>query len=262
MIFKSATERVDVGGVHVDPVTASEVVDRVDSAWSQGLGGTIVTPNVDIWRTTRRDSSSARLVNHASIVVADGQPLVWAARLAGTPLPGRVTGSSLVEKLSARAAERGRSVFVLGGGADNTADLAVDALMSRYPALRVVGTVVPPFGFEAAEESYGALVEKVTTSNADLVFVGLGFPKQDRLAADLQERMPQTWFLGCGGGLAMAGGLQRRSPAWAQRLGVEWVVRLLQEPRRLARRYLIDDIPAGLQLIGLSLRARLSRHRG
>lgn len=248
--------RVDVGGVLVDPVTEQEVVDHVDGAWFGGRGGTIVTPNIDIWRMARADPSCAARISGASLVVADGQPLVWASHLAGTPLPGRVTGSGLIESLCALAAQRGRGVFVLGGGTPDTAQRAAGALVDRYPGLRISGHLVPPFGFESSAQSYGEIIDQIVASQADLVLVGLGFPKQEHLSAKLSSLMPGAWFLGCGGGVAMAAGMQRRSPRWAQNLGVEWMVRLAQEPKRLARRYLIDDIPAALQLLGRAAAGR------
>jgi N-acetylglucosaminyldiphosphoundecaprenol N-acetyl-beta-D-mannosaminyltransferase len=255
----AASGRVNVCGLGIDAVTEQQLVDRVVADWSAGRGGWVVTPNVDIWLRARRDDSCARLIERADVVVADGMPLVWAARLAGDRLPERVTGSGLVERLSEAAGRAGRSVYLVGGGAGETAALAGAALAERYPGLRLAGCSVPPFGFEHDAEQTGRLVEEIAASAADLVLVGLGFPKQERLAELLVPRMPRSWILGCGGGVAMAAGETRRSPRWAQRMGVEWVVRLLQEPRRLARRYLVDDAPAALVLLAGSLRRRVTR---
>ena len=245
--------RVDLGGVLIDAATEGDVLATVENGWRLGRGGVIVTPNVDIWRLTRIDPEAAALVRGAALVVPDGQPLVWAARLARTPLPERVTGSGLVETLAALCASAGRSLYVVGGGSDDTAQRAIDALQQRYRGLKVVGGVVPPFGFERDPAVLEPLVEEIVQSGADLVLVGLGFPKQERLAAILSERMPAAWFLGCGAGVAMAGGLQKRPSALVQRLGLEWVARLLQEPRRLARRYLWEDLPAVMVLMGKCL---------
>lgn len=250
--------RVNVCGLGIDAVTEQQVLDRVVADWSAGRGGWVVTPNVDIWLRARRDASCARLIERADLVVADGMPLVWASRLAGDRLPERVTGSGLVERLSEAAGRAGRSVYLVGGGAGETAARAGAALAGRYPGLRLAGCSVPPFGFEHDAEQTARLVAEVAASDADLVLVGLGFPKQERLAELLISRMPRAWVLGCGGGVAMAAGEARRSPRWAQRMGVEWVVRLFQEPRRLARRYLVDDAPAALVLLAGSLRRRVT----
>lgn len=252
--------RVDVGGVLMDPATEGDVLATVDQGWRRGRGGIIVTPNVDIWRLTRIDRDAADLVRRASLVVADGQPLVWASKLAGTPLPERVTGAGLVESLAALCASSGRTLYVVGGGSDDTARRAIEALQERYRGLQVVGGVVPPFGFERDPALLETLVDEIVSSRAELVMVGLGFPKQERLSAILSERMPAAWFLCCGGGVAMAGGLRRRPSELVQRLGLEWAARLLQEPRRLARRYLREDLPALGVLMGKCLLQRL-RHR-
>jgi N-acetylglucosaminyldiphosphoundecaprenol N-acetyl-beta-D-mannosaminyltransferase len=253
--------RVDVGDVAFDHVTESEVVDTVEQAWRAGRGGWIVTPNVDIWLRTRREASCAELVSRADLVVADGMPLVWASRIAGTPLPERVAGSTLIERLSEAASRQGRAVFIVGGGLPGTSVTAGEALAGRYPGLRFAGSVVPEFGYEKDPEQVAAIVDQVAASGADLVLVGLGFPKQERLAETLCERLPTAWVLGCGGGIQMAAGEAKRPPLWAQRMGVEWIVRLLQEPRRLGHRYLVDDVPAALILLGQSLRRRLSGSR-
>jgi N-acetylglucosaminyldiphosphoundecaprenol N-acetyl-beta-D-mannosaminyltransferase len=253
---------VDVGDLGFDRVTEDQAVGVVERGWTTGQGGWVVTPNVDIWLRTRREPACADLVWRANLVVADGMPLIWASHLAGTPLPERVAGSTLVERLSAAAARSDRAVYIIGGGVGDTAERAGLALAARYPGLRFVGSVAPDFGFEKDPAQVADIVAKVRDSGAGLVLVGLGFPKQERLAEELVAHLPTVWALGCGGGVAMAAGDAKRSPDWAQRLGVEWVVRLLQEPRRLAHRYLVDDVPAAVLLLGQSLRRRVSGSRG
>lgn len=251
--------RVRIGGMPVDPLAEAGVVDRVERGWSAGVGGLIVTPNVDIWRSAHRDARCRELIAQADIVVADGTPLVWAARLAGTPLPARVTGSGLAESLCCRASVLDKGVFIIGGGAADTADRAADALRRRYAGLRVVGCVVPPFGFDQDPGAVRTLVGAVARSRADLVLVGLGFPRQERLGRRILAALPAAWVLGCGGGVAMAAGERQRAPEILQRIGAEWVVRLVQEPRRLARRYLVDDAPAAVRLLARSALARYRR---
>ncbi|KQQ44094.1 glycosyltransferase [Nocardioides sp. Leaf307] len=244
-------------GVDFDAVDEAGAVDHVLLALEEGRGGLLVTPNVDILRQLRRDAC-ADVAAGASLVVADGMPIVWASRLLGTPLPARVTGSSLVWSLSAALAQRSGSIYLLGG-APGVAERAGAALCDTNPGLRLAGHLAPPFGFDRDPEQLAAVVDEVSSAAPDVVFVALGFPKQERTAAALRERMPQTWFLGCGGSLDMAAGDVRRAPAYAQRWGGEWIVRLVQEPRRLARRYLVDDIPYAL---GLMLRTAARRVRG
>ncbi|MDF5754807.1 WecB/TagA/CpsF family glycosyltransferase [Spongiactinospora sp. TRM90649] len=240
--------RVIVGRVAFDPLTEGEVVDRVVAALRAGQGGHIITPNVDICRATRRDSEIAALVASADIVVADGMPLVWASKLLGTPVPGRVTGADLIWSLSAAAAREGAPVFLLGGP-PGVAERAGAALAARAPGLIVAGTFAPPFGFESVAAEQVRIRSELLAADPRLVFVGLGFPRQDRLIVELREILPGAWFVGCGAAVAFAAGTMRRAPAWMRGAGLEWMHRLITEPIRLARRYLIDDLPFATGLL-------------
>ena len=248
-VAPSPRHRVHVGGLGVDAVTGAEVLEVVESGWHRGRGGLIVTPNVDIWLRTRRDHDACEVVGEAALVVADGMPLVWASRLVGDPVPERVAGSELVESLCEVAAREERSVFVIGGGTGDTSERAARALAGRHPGVRVAGSLAPPFAFDEDPATYAGVVDTVAAAAPDLVLVGLGFPRQERLALSLAERLPRAWLIGCGGGVAMAAGDLVRAPQWAQHSGLEWVYRLAQEPQRLAHRYLVDDVPAALRLL-------------
>ncbi|MEE6179231.1 WecB/TagA/CpsF family glycosyltransferase [Mycobacterium sp. 050134] len=253
-------KRIHVGGLWFDALTLREVVDVVCAAWGAGRGGTIIPANVDVARAATRDPALAELVARGSLVVADGMPLVWAARLAGRPLPERVAGSSLIFALSAAAAADGKSVYLFGG-AEGVPDTAAGALAARSPDLRIAGTLSPAFGFDGTPDGTRRAVAAVVAAAPDLVFVGLGFPRQERLIEQLRRELPHAWFLACGGGIAMAAGVVRRAPPLLQRLGLEWAHRLALEPRRLARRYLRDDLPFALALLTRSAAQRLRRPR-
>lgn len=246
--------RVDVDGVGFHAVTEQQVLDRVFDDLSTGVGGFVVTPNVDILRQLRRPRLKA-ITDRAHLVVADGMPVVWASRLAANPLPGRVTGSSLLMTISARAARSGRTTFLLGGD-PGIAERAADRLSEDNPGLRVAGWHFPPFGFQDDDQQMAAIRQCLTAANPDIVFVGLGFPKQEHLILDLHESFPAIWFVGCGGGLTMAAGEVGRAPEWAQRSGLEWVHRLVKEPRRLIGRYLVHDAPYAAGLLVRSLASR------
>ncbi|MEV0353168.1 WecB/TagA/CpsF family glycosyltransferase [Nonomuraea sp. NPDC050680] len=252
--------RARVGAVGIDAITEPEVAEHLARAWHDGLGGMIVTANVDIVRAATRDPELAELVAGAELVVADGMPVVWAARLGGLRVPGRVTGASLVFTLSEVAAREGRSVFLLGGE-PGVAEAAGEVLAGRYPGLRVAGVYAPPFGFERLAGGMGETVEKVRAAAPDLVFVGLGFPKQERVIAALRPELPHAWYLGCGAAIPMAAGRFRRAPDGIQRVGGEWLFRLALEPRRLVRRYLRDDLPFALRLLAGAAWHRLALGR-
>jgi N-acetylglucosaminyldiphosphoundecaprenol N-acetyl-beta-D-mannosaminyltransferase len=247
-----------LAGLELDRLTERQVVSRVLDALSQRQGGWIATPNVDICRVVRRDAELARLLAGASLAVADGMPLIWAARMRGDPLPERVTGASLIFSLSEAAAASGRSVYLIGG-APGVPEQAGLRLAGLYPGLMVAGADAPPVGFDAAPEGIAAVREKAMAAEPDIVFVGLGFPKQERLIAALAPALPHTWFLACGAAIPFAAGVLPRAPHWLQRAGLEWLFRLLSEPRRLARRYLVDDLPFAVSLLAVSLAQRLGR---
>ncbi|MCG5216876.1 WecB/TagA/CpsF family glycosyltransferase [Streptosporangium sp. KLBMP 9127] len=243
-----AVRRVVVAGVGLDALTQRQVVDRVLAGLRAGEGGHIVTPNVDICRTASRDASVRGLLARAEIAVADGMPLVWASRLMDTPLPERVTGADLIWSLSAAAARHGFPIYLLGGR-PGTPESAARVLADRFDGLEVAGVDAPPYGFEGCAGEVARVRDALVAAGPKLVFVGLGFPKQDRLIAALRADLPGVWFVGCGAAIGFAAGAVRRAPAWMRVSGLEWLFRLLCEPSRLARRYLIDDLPFAFRLL-------------
>ena len=247
---------VRVAGLDFDALSEQQVVARIVGDSDDGRGGWVVTPNIDICRQLRRDPAARALVSGASLVVADGMPLVWASRLRGDPLPERVTGASLIFTLSAAAAASGKSVYLLGGEPGVPGRAAAE-LERRFPGLLVAGTCAPPFGFDRQPGGIEAIAAELAQAKPDIVFVGLGFPKQEHLIAALAPGLPAAWFIGCGAAIPFAAGALPRAPHWMQPLGLEWTHRLISEPRRLFRRYLVDDLPFALGLIITSALARL-----
>jgi N-acetylglucosaminyldiphosphoundecaprenol N-acetyl-beta-D-mannosaminyltransferase len=251
-------DTVALMGVELDRLTRAQAVARVGGALDGGHGGAIVTPNLDHLRLASTDPSLRTLIADADLAVADGMPLIWASRLLGDPLPERVPGSGLIWDLCEDAGKNGRSVLLIGGaGAAGARAAAVIA--ARYPGLEECRHLPLPMGFEPEELGRVEPVrEAVEASGADLVFVGLGFPKQERLIAALRPALPGAWFAGVGISLSFVAGEVRRAPPWVQSLGLEWVHRLIQEPRRLARRYLLYGIPFAIRLFRHALRRRFA----
>ncbi|HED54006.1 MAG TPA: glycosyltransferase [Phycisphaerales bacterium] len=246
----STTEpkRVMIAGAWVHSITMDGAVDVIAHALDDGRGGWVVTPNLDILHKLTHDRSFASLVEPASLRLADGMPLIWASRLAGTPLPERVAGSDLVWAICERAARDDRSVFLLGGD-EGIAPKAAEVFEDRYPGLRVVGTHCPPFGFERDAGQRAEIITRLREANPDIVLVALGCPKQEKLIASLLTDFPKAWFLGIGISLSFVTGDVQRAPRWAQKLGMEWIHRLIQEPGRLGRRYIIVGIPFALRVL-------------
>lgn len=246
---------VTLAGLALDAVSEAEVVSTALGELDAGRGGWIVTVNVENLRVSVADPGVRALVDRADLIVADGMPLLWATRLKGDPLPERVAGSNLIWSLTGEAARRGRSVYLLGGE-PGAAPAAARRLQDVYPGLRVAGMSCPDHGFERDPREVARIVEEVAAAEPDIVYVGLGFPKQERLIAELRPHLPGAWFLGVGISIGFVAGQVTRAPVWMQRLGLEWVHRLAQEPARLGRRYLVHNVPFAVRLLVGSARAR------
>lgn len=246
-------------GVPVAVVTEARAVQVIVDAADAGRGHWTITANLDHLRRYRCEPIARSLIDNADLVVADGMPVIWASRLAGEPLPERVSGSSMVWSICEAASTRGLSMFLLGG-APGVAKGAADIFKNRYPKLQIVGTACPPMGFEHDEGEIERLQSQVTQAAPQIVLVALGFPKQDLLIRDLRQLLPGTSFLGIGISLSYATGDLSRAPGWICNLGLEWAYRLSQEPtRQLARRYLADGLPFSLRLLTSAVLHRVRR---
>jgi N-acetylglucosaminyldiphosphoundecaprenol N-acetyl-beta-D-mannosaminyltransferase len=248
---------VRLGDTVVNALRESDVVDLVVSAAARRQGGTVVTPNLDhLERLARGPSPLTDAYDRASLVVADGQPLLWVAKLQGTPLPERVAGSSLLWTLS-QAAARDHLAVMFIGGAPGSAARAGARLSADCAGLRVVDTMNPCISAPPTDVEIDLLVSAVEAYGPAIVFLGLGCPKQELIGLALSERLPEVWFLGVGAAFDMAGGARRRAPRIVQRMGLEWAFRLVQEPRRLAGRYLLKDLPFMLRLLRRAFKTRI-----
>lgn len=250
-----ALPQVELMGLRLHCLTPTSVVEHLIAQSLAGSGGYVATPNLDNMHALARDGDLKRRALAAEIRVADGMPLLWASRIKGTPLPGRVAGSDLIVSLAEAMPAAGRSLFLLGGEA-GTADRAAEVLRRRSPGLEVVGTYCPPHGYERSDQEMAEIRRHVAAADPDFVYVGLPFPKAITLIADLRQSQPHTWFLGLGISFSFVCGDIPRAPRWMQKVGLEWVHRLMQEPGRLGRRYLIQGAPFALRLFWSSYAER------
>lgn len=246
---------VSLMGLGIAAVSERATIEYVLEGVAQGRGGWICPANLDVLRQWRGSAEVRDLLAEADLVVADGMPLLWAGELQGSPLPERVAGSTLVVSLSAAAAQAGASIFLLGGQ-PGTADVAVKRLSKDSPDIRFAGTLCPPFGFEKEPDWLARIDMTLRDANPDIVYVGLGFPKQERIIVALRERMPRTWFVSCGVSFSFVAGEIQRAPVLMQRLGLEWLHRMAQEPARLYRRYLLEGLPFLVELMWSALAFR------
>ena len=233
----SARMQIRMGDLWIDQLTFSAALDAIEQLVAAGRGGAVFTPNVDHVVNARSNAQLRDAYTRTSLSLADGQPVVWAAGLLGTPLPAKISGSDLVPKLLERATAKGLRVYLLGGE-EGVAAKAAARLTAQ--GVTVVGAEGPRVGIEAAQDE-AAIIARVKEARPDLVLVGLGSPKQERFIDRACPALAPAILLGVGASLDFLAGTAKRSPAWMSKAGLEWLYRLVREPRRLWRRYLVND---------------------
>jgi exopolysaccharide biosynthesis WecB/TagA/CpsF family protein len=234
-----ATLPVVILGVPFDRLTLEQAADRIESMVAGGGSHYVVTPNVDFLLKLRGDVELHRVLASADLILCDGTPLVWASQLLGDPLPGRVAGSDLIPCLLRRATERQWRIFLLGG----VPEVAVEAakrIAEMHPSLPAVTFYSPPFG-KLAEMNNDDIADRVRAARPDIVLVCFGCPKQEKWISRHGAALGVPVMIGAGGTIDFLAGRMARAPSWMRRSGTEWLFRLMQEPRRLARRY-ADDL--------------------
>lgn len=234
------TEKVTLFDIPICNLTYEDLCRCIDERVAAREPGYIVTPNVDHVCRFNRDRAFRTAYENACLVLADGMPILWSARLLGRPLREKLSGSDMLPRLSGFAAERGYSVYYLGA-AEGVAAEVERRLRQRHPALRVAGTYSPPFGFERDPAANEETLRRVREARPDICFVALGSPKQELWLHENYRKLGVPVTIGVGAAFDFVAGRARRAPVWMQKAGLEWVWRLCHEPRRLGRRYLIED---------------------
>lgn len=232
-----APARVLVGKVPIDAVDLGGALDAIDRLIQAGRGGTVFTPNVDHVVLADENERFLRAYREASLSLVDGMPVLWASRLLGTPLPAKVSGSDLIHPLMERARDRGHRVYFLGG-APGVAERAAEKLTAQFPGLEIVGT---DSSVVTLDGDQSAIVERIKRAEAQLLLVALGAPKQEIWSHEQREALAPAVSIGVGASLDFIAGVQRRAPRWMSDVGLEWLYRLANDPRRLASRYLLRD---------------------
>ena len=245
--------RVNVLGVGVSAVSMAQALDAIDKWIRTREPHYICVTGVHGVIESQRDPVLRRIHNAAGLVTPDGMPLVWLGRAGGFRHVERVYGPDLMLAVCERSLTRGYRHF-LYGGAEGVPELLADRLRERFPGLQVVGVYSPPFRPLTSEED-AALCRMVDDARPDIVWVGLSTPKQERWMAAHVGRLSAPVLVGVGAAFDFHAGLKRQAPRWMQRSGLEWLFRLLTEPRRLWRRYLLNNPLfvwyVALQMLGL-----------
>lgn len=231
------TSAITMMGCRIDNLSMEETLVRIEDFIRSGQPHQHVVVNVDKLVKASRDPDLRRIINECALVNADGMPVVWAARLLGKPLKERVAGIDLFEALMRRAGEKGWRVFLLGACEEVVAAVA-DTYRRCYPDLAIAGW---RNGYWTVDEE-AQVAAQVRASSADLLFVAISSPKKEQFLGRWQAEMRIPFAMGVGGTFDVAIGRVRRAPRWMRRAGLEWFYRFLQEPRRMFRRYFIDDM--------------------
>jgi N-acetylglucosaminyldiphosphoundecaprenol N-acetyl-beta-D-mannosaminyltransferase len=240
----SAAERpvVQIGPIFIDNVTSDETDDQI-KAWLDEAAGApryVCTPNVDYVIRSGRDPIFRTSINEANLRVPDGMWIVYASRLAGRPLRGTVTGRLLLPRFAGYCRDKGLALGLLGAG-PGVASAAAGKLMEEYPGLKIGHAITPPKPFVIGSPEDEAILGALKADRPALLFVALGAPRQEIWMNAHAAELAPTVLIGVGAALDVVAGRVREAPRWMTRIGLEWLFRLAQEPRRLARRYLWDD---------------------
>lgn len=244
-ILNNTETRVHLFGVDIDLLSMVESVRTIQQwiAASDRNCKFVVTPNVDHIVKVQTDTELQTAYKEAALIVTDGKPVVWAANLLGVRIPGTVPGSDLVPAIfdDAQSRQTPLTVFLLGA-MPGVADRAKAVIHAKWPMVKVVGTLSPNFGFDKNETDSTAICALINGTKADLLVLGLGAPKQEIWITRYAPLLSVKAALCVGATIDFLAGEKARAPMWMRKVGLEWLHRMLSEPKRLAKRYFIDAV--------------------
>lgn len=232
--------RVKFMNTEIDNLTMKEVLEKIDELIREDKNAYVVTPNVDHIIQLERSGELVEVYKNADLILCDGKPLIWISKWYGTPIKEKISGSDLFPRLCAMASKRGYKMFFLGA-AEGVAARAAENLEKRFPGLQVVETYSPPYGFEKDVAEIEKIKKMIKDVEPHILIVGLGCPKQELFILHHKDDLGVPISLGLGASLDFEAGEVKRAPRWMADHGLEWVYRIFQDPKRLAKRYLVDD---------------------
>lgn len=235
------TNRINFLNTYIDNLTAEEAKNVVDQLIQAEGFHYVVTPNSDIVVKMQDDPELKKICDNADLILTDGQIVVKLSKWLGNPIKERVCMTDFVWDVFDLAVERDYKVFLFGGKED-VLSKATDNIKKKAPKLQIVDSYSPPFGFEKDEKQLQVANERIRNSGADILIVFLGCPKQEKFIATNKDKYKIPISITMGGCVDFIGGGVKRAPLWMQKAGLEWFFRFLQEPKRMFRRYFIDDM--------------------
>jgi len=233
--------KINICGAEIDNLSKEEAIEKIGSLVDDGSPHIVVTPNVDHIVKIQNNKNFREIYSHADLVLADGMPLIWASKYLGTPIREKLSGSDLFPLICDYCSKKNLKVFLLGGR-EGAAQKTAELLVEDYPDLQISGYYSPPFGFEKDAEENEKIITMIKTSNPHILFVGLGAPKQEFWISKNMHSYNVPVSIGIGVTFEFYARMIKRAPNFMQKIGFEWFWRLLMEPQRLWRRYLVDDM--------------------
>lgn len=233
-------EKQPLLNTYINNVDMNETIHAIDKMIESGEKHYIVAINVDVVMKIEEDSYLKRITDNADMVLVDGKPLVWISKWYKNPVKAKISGSDLVPILCKRASKKGYSIFIIGG-ADGIAEKAKANLEKQYPKINVVGTYAPPFRFEKDEHELDRINKMISNVHPDILIVCFGCPKQEKWIYENYSKYDAKVSICAGATVDFLAGNVNRAPKWMSDHGFEWFYRFIQEPKRLFKRYFVDD---------------------
>ena len=225
---------------YVNNIDMKETVQAIDNMIVTGKKSYIVPINVDVVIKIEKDPYLKRIIDSADMVLVDGKPLIWISNWYKRPIKEKISGSDLVPLLCRKAVKKGYTIFILGGK-EGIAEKAKFNLEKNLPDIKIVGTYAPPFGFEKNQDELNKINQMITEVHPDLLIVCFGCPKQEKWIYENYEKYDAKVSICAGATVDFLSGNVSRAPQWMCNHGLEWFFRFIQEPKRMFKRYFIDD---------------------
>lgn len=231
--------RIKFLNTYIDSLTMQEAIDATEKLITKDGCAYVVTPNLDHIVTLESDPEFAEIYANADLILADGKPLIWISKLLNRPIKEKISGSDFFPCMCEMCAQKGYSIFILGA-ADGVAEMAAKNLCKRYQRLKIVGTYSPPFEFEKNENELKLIEELISESKPDILAVSLGSPKGEKFIYKHLREYGTSLGISIGATIDFEAGNVKRAPKWMANHGFEWLFRIIQDPKRLAKRYWND----------------------
>ena len=233
--------RIKFMNTDIDNLTMAETLNEIDKLIQKKKCSYVVTPNVDHIVRLEKDEELQKVYKNASLILTDGKPLIWISKWYKTPIKEKISGSDLFPRVCQLAANKNYTMYLLGA-AEGVADTAARNLMKKYPGLNIVGTYSPPFGFEKNKQEMNKIKTQIQDVHPDILIVGLGCPKQEKFMYYHCKELGVPISFGLGASIDFEAGNIKRAPKWMSNHGLEWLYRFSKEPKRLFKRYFVDDL--------------------